>query len=295
MPWKAPIGRPSCSRVRAQAHARRLETGAREAHRVGMVSRAHRGAVEREGGHGERKALALLAQPVGRGDAASLEAQLGQHVEGHDVHLAGDGKARPVGLDEKGAKPARRARIAGARENGVEVGDAAVRDKDLGAVEHVVVALAGRAGFDACDIGARPAFGQREGADGLAARHHGQPALALGFIAGRYERIGAQPLHREGGGSERADAREFLADQAGRHAAHPVRRATVGGGHEGTEPARRREAVVELAGARVARRFERLGRAGELFGCERGGFAPHRGIVRAVLEVHRAGRTQPAP
>ena len=54
------------------------------------------------------------------------------------VEAFGDGEAGIVGRDDEGREAARARRLAGAGEHHVEVGDAAVRDPGLLAVEHVI-------------------------------------------------------------------------------------------------------------------------------------------------------------
>ena len=59
-----------------------------------------------------------------------------------DVDAFRDREAGRVGVDDEGADAAPAGRLAGAREHDVEVGDAAVRDPRLLAVDHVGVAVA---------------------------------------------------------------------------------------------------------------------------------------------------------
>ena len=70
------------------------------------------------------------------------------------------------------------ARLAGAREHDVEVGDAAVGDPGLLAVEHVGVAVLARGARHRRDVGAGVRLGQRERRDRLAARDARQVARA---------------------------------------------------------------------------------------------------------------------
>jgi hypothetical protein len=57
-------------------------------------------------------------------------------VRRDDVDALGDLEARRAGVDDEGLMPARAGRFAAAREDHVEVGDAAVGDPGLLAVEH---------------------------------------------------------------------------------------------------------------------------------------------------------------
>ena len=61
------------------------------------------------------------------------------------VDALGDREARGVGVDDEGGDAARARRLAGAREHDVKIGDAAVGDPGLLAVEHIGVAVASRA------------------------------------------------------------------------------------------------------------------------------------------------------
>ena len=84
-------------------------------------------------------------------------------------------EARGVGRDQEGGD-ALGARAAGAGEDDVEVGDAAVGDPGLVAVEDVAVAVAGGGEVHGGHVGARRGLGQREGGDGSARRGLGQQA-----------------------------------------------------------------------------------------------------------------------
>ena len=69
--------------------------------------------------------------------------------------------------------------LAGAREHAVEVGDAAVGDPRLAAVEHPAAVAARARAAQGRDVGAGIGLGQREGGDRLAARDLRQPARLL--------------------------------------------------------------------------------------------------------------------
>ena len=67
----------------------------------------------------------------------------------------------------------------GARDHDHEVGEDAVADERLGAVEHVVVALVDGGGADALQVRAGARLGHRDRGDQLAADQPGQPAPLL--------------------------------------------------------------------------------------------------------------------
>src|SRR5262249_60948250 len=64
----------------------------------------------------------------------------------------------------------------GAREYAVEVGDAAVRDPGLAAVEAPAVAIVARSGGQRADVGTGVRLGERERSDGSAVGYLGEPA-----------------------------------------------------------------------------------------------------------------------
>ena len=67
----------------------------------------------------------------------------------------------------------------GARHDDHQVGQDAVADERLGAVEDVVVALVDRGRADALQVAAGAGLGHRDRGDSLAADAAGQPALLL--------------------------------------------------------------------------------------------------------------------
>ena len=96
----------------------------------------------------------------------------------------GDLEARRVGIDDEGRDPARTRRFAGAHEDDVEVGDAAVGDPGLLAVDHHVVAFDAAGAGHRRHVGAGLGFGQRECRDRLAPGHAREVApLLLGVPA----------------------------------------------------------------------------------------------------------------
>ena len=66
-----------------------------------------------------------------------------QRMRRDHLDALGDGQARRAGVDHEGREAARARRLAGAREDDVMIGDAAVRDPGLCAVEPQMVCAVG--------------------------------------------------------------------------------------------------------------------------------------------------------
>ena len=95
-----------------------------------------------------------------------------------------------------------------------DIGDRAVRDPGLGAVDDPAVRLAHRPGFHPRRVRACVRLGQAEAADLLSPRHRGQPPLLLLVGAERVDRIHAQrPLHRDERAKPRIPPLQLLHDQ----------------------------------------------------------------------------------
>ncbi len=139
------------------------------------------------------------------------------------VEAFGDGETRIAGFDDEGRDAARAVRFAGAGEHHVEVGDAAVRNPGLLAVEHVILAVAPRGHGDVGDVGAGGRLGQREGGDRRAGAGARQPGRALRLAAEQRDRPGAEALHGEGKVGQPVVARQRLARE--RERTHVERRA----------------------------------------------------------------------
>ena len=104
--------------------------------------------------------------------------------------------------------------LVGLRVDGVVVGVAAVGDEALGAVDHVLVALAYRRGAHARDVGAGVRLGQAEGGQQRRFGEHAQ-VLLLGLLrAAQRDRRGRQAVAAERGLDPRAAPRELFLDQA---------------------------------------------------------------------------------
>ena len=116
--------------------------------------------------HGEAEALALLADAIFGGHAHALELDLADGVVGDERRAREHAKARHARADDEGGKfrapVAARAR---AREHGVEVCEARVRDEALATRDDVRVAVARGCGLHVRHVGACFRLGQREGRD----------------------------------------------------------------------------------------------------------------------------------
>jgi hypothetical protein len=149
--------------------------------------------------HRDLEALALLAEQVLGGDAHVGEADRGGRgrADAHLVLVRPMANAFPGRLDDERGNLA--ARPVGAGEHGIQVGDAAVGDPDLLAVQDPAAV-----GLPACGRpqrrGVRPGtgFGQAEGGNHLAARQ-------LREVAGALRRVAEQQDALHADGAVRAD------------------------------------------------------------------------------------------
>jgi hypothetical protein len=221
-----------CSSARGRSAILRRPAG--EAQRRGADRRAE----HIEGRHRDLEAITAGAQQVLRRHAGALEAKLGQRMGCHRLEPGGDVEAPGIGVHDERREASCARRLAGPREDHVVVGDAAVRDPGLGAVEHEGVALAARGRADARGIGPRLGLGQRKAADRLASRDRRQIARFLSFGAEQRDRPRAQALHPKGEVGEACAIGEQLAGEA--EAAYIERRGAtaVRGGDGEPEEAR---------------------------------------------------------
>ena len=127
----------------------------------------------------------------------------------------GDRQPRRVRGHEKAAQPLGAGRFAGAREDAVEIGDPAVGDPRLLAVEDPAVAVAPGGHVHVGHVRARARLGQREGGQRLAGAGALQPG-ALRRRAEQRDRPRSQALHREGEIGQAVMAGQGFADQAQR-------------------------------------------------------------------------------
>ena len=97
------------------------------------------------------------------------ETQPRQRVRRDHFDARGDLETGRAGVDDEGRDAARAGRLAGAGEHHVEVGDAAVGNPGLLAIDHRVVALDMRAALHRGDVGAGLRLRERERRDRFAA------------------------------------------------------------------------------------------------------------------------------
>lgn len=95
------------------------------------------------------------------------------------LQRAGAREARGVGVDDEQADAVLPGRRIGADGDDEEVGEHAVGDEGLRAVDDEVVAVGDRGRGDRGEVGAGAGFGQRDGADLLAGDHRREPAFVL--------------------------------------------------------------------------------------------------------------------
>jgi hypothetical protein len=142
------------------------------------------------------------------------------------IDALGDVEAGRIGIDDEGADAARARLLAGAREHDVEVGDAAVGNPGLFAVEHVVVAVPRRRACMAAT--SDPACGSDSANAAIASPRATRGRYSACFFAAEQaDGAGAQSLHGEGEIGQAVVARQRFADQAdgARVDASPRRRA----------------------------------------------------------------------
>ena len=137
------------------------------------------------------------------GHAAVLQIDLGD--PGPAVPHHGDGLARPdarrAGIDREG-RDAARAGAARARHDQEHVGVRRVGDVALGAVQHIVRAVAHRRRREVGRVGAVVRLGQREGAGAAALRHRGQVFPLLRLRGEVEDRLAAKPDRGREAGAE---------------------------------------------------------------------------------------------
>ena len=121
------------------------------------------------------------------GDPYAVEVELGGGRALHAHLLLGRGGAQALGVaGHQEGRDAAGALAAGAGQDGVEVGDAAVGDPRLGAGDDPVVAVPHGLGAQRGGVGAGGGLGEAVGAEQPAAEHRGQVLglLLLGAVAG---------------------------------------------------------------------------------------------------------------
>ncbi len=143
----------------------------------------------------------------------------------------GDCEAGRVGENHEGGNAACAGRFAGAGKDGVDVGNAAVRDPGFLAIEHEVITVAASCTGHRRHIRSRLGFGKRKGGNPLAAGDllQNRPLQRLG--AGKADRAGAEPLHGEGEVGKAVGIGKGLANEAERAAVDVFAHAAEGFRH----------------------------------------------------------------
>ncbi len=165
-----------------------------------------------QAGEGDLEAVPLGAEKPVRGDAGTLEPD-GRGRRAGQAHLAlrrvGE-HALGVGRDQEAGDAV--AVVGGPGHHLVEVRVTAVRDPRLGAVEHVVVAVAAGAGAHGGRVGPGVRLGEAVRTEQVAAEHVGEPALLLLLGAARDQAEAAQGVHRDPDPDAGPDPGELLQD-----------------------------------------------------------------------------------
>ena len=206
---------------RRHPRQRLVQRPARETQR----RRRHGRAEDIQHRHRDAKPLAWRAQQRRLRHPHIAEPQPPQRMRRDHLQPLDHLEARQARGHDEGRQPARPRRLAGAGENRVDIGDAAVRDPGLLAVQNVAVAVLGGGHAGIGHVRSGLGLGQRKGRD----RPPGaRPAQPVGTLRGRPEqrdRPGSQPLHGKGEIRQPVMARQRLADQAqAAHVQHTARR-----------------------------------------------------------------------
>ena len=174
--------------------------------------RGDAGAGAVEDAHRDLEPLAFRPEQVRGRDATVVERELARRRP-RDAHLRLEARhleARRVGLDDErrdAGVPGGRIRL---REHRVERRHARVGDEPLGAVEHVLVAVASRGRAHGGRVGAGAGFGERVRAQRLAAREPRQPLVLLLAGARELQPERAELLHGEDERRGRAHLRHLF-------------------------------------------------------------------------------------
>jgi hypothetical protein len=142
---------------------------------------------------------------------SKISSHVGRAADAHFFLEFADLEAREGLLDHERADAVRSLRGIGHREDADHVGDAALGDPDLVAVEHVgVAALLGAGAHRARRVGTAAGFGQRVGGDVLARGELGDVLGLLLLAAGDDDRQGAEFLNRDHQAARSARFRDFF-------------------------------------------------------------------------------------
>src|SRR5207342_2294189 len=176
---------------------------------------AQPGAAAVEDAHRHFEALADRAEYVFRRHSHIDEGDGGGAgcADAHLVLVRAVADARPAGFDQERGDLAL-GRV-GAREHGIEAGDAAVGDPDLLAGERpAAVVVARRPGADRRSVGTGAGFGEAERGDQLATGQARQVALFLFVAAEQQQALHADRAVRADGQRYRAVVAAGLAEHA---------------------------------------------------------------------------------
>ncbi|MNE14333.1 hypothetical protein D3C80_1072090 [compost metagenome] len=215
-----------------------------------------------QAGHGVFEARAFLAHQIGDRHAAVVEADHGGRlgVPAHLLLIGAEGKAGRSRLDHQG-RNALRPLAAGADHDDIDVRRPCARDEGLGAVQHIVVAVAHRRRPQRRRVRTRARLGQAVAGDLLhpdQRRHETRPQLVRAEAVDHPRR---HVVDRDEGRRRHVAARQLLEDQrrldpAQAHAAVFLARidageAHLGGGLQHID----REMLVLVPAGRVRRQF----------------------------------------
>ena len=171
--------------------------------------------------HRDLEALTFLAEQVFLGHLDVVEDQLrgGRGADAHFVVMVAEGEALPAFFDDKGRDAARADIRRGDREYHIGIRLGGVGDKDLAAVEQVVVAFVDGGGLGAARIRTGVGLGQAERADLFALCQRDEVFLLL-FLGAKCENRPRAERHM--GGQDNAcatvHARELLhGDRVAQH------------------------------------------------------------------------------
>ena len=190
--------------------------------------RRHRGAEHIERGHGNLEALARFANALLGSDLAVVKLERGQRVGRDHVDALFNRQTGRIRIDNESRDAACAGRFARAGEHHIKVGDAAVADPGLAAVQHIAVGRGGGAALHGGHVGARIGLTQGKGAQGLARRHTRQVALLLIGCAHEADGACAQALHGKREVRQAVVKSQRLAQQAELTGVDHVRRCAIG-------------------------------------------------------------------
>ena len=166
--------------------------------------------------HQAGEAAALLAQDIGGRHAHVLEEQLGGvlRVLADLLEVAPALEAGAVGLDQHQRDALGAGRRVGLGGDDDEIGQLAVGDEGLLAVDDQLVALAQRRGADRLQVAAGAGLGHGDGGDHLALGHARQPGALL-LLAAVVEDVGRDDVGVQAEAGRREHALGHLLDHHG--------------------------------------------------------------------------------